>query len=177
MPTIVKIVNTETLPEVQKEIADSVNEIIDTYDASEDFDDDAYVMNTVNDNIYIIENRMYSESDLESFLNKNYNAIYSVALYAKKVANQYKFFSAEISRKIIKNADSILNILETIPEEQEEEQLPLQEQLQEPKKRGFFSRLFGKKKGGKSKRRKTKTKTKNRKIRKNASTRTRRRRQ
>lgn len=176
MPTIVKIVNTETLPEVQKEIADSVNEIIDTYDASEDFDDDAYVMNTVNDNIENIENRMYSESDLESFLNKNYNTIYSVALYAKKVANQYNFFSTETSRKIIKNADSILNILETIPEQQEEEQLQ-QEQLQEPKKRGFFSRLFGKKKGGKSKRRKTKSKTKNRKIRKNASTRTRRRRQ
>ena len=175
MPTIVKIVNIETLPEVQKDIAESVNEIIDTYD---DYADNNYesVVDTVYDNIYIIENRMYSESDLESFLNKNYNVIHSVALYAKKIAYQYKKLSAEKSRQIITNADSILNILERVPEQQEEEQLQ-QEQLplQEPKKRGFFSRLFGKKKGGKSKRRKTKIKTKNRKIRKNASTRTRRR--
>jgi hypothetical protein len=157
-------------------IAESVNEILDTYDNSDDFANDNYVINTVSDNIGNIQNIMSSELDLESFLNTYYNTIFYVAVYAKKIAYQYNFVYAEKFRNINSDADSILSMLEKLPEQQEQQLQPEQpEQLQpEPKKqRSLFSRLFGKK-GGKSKRRKTKTKTKNRKIRKNARTRTRR---
>jgi hypothetical protein len=154
--TIVRIEEFDT--EDEETIAESVNEI---FDSGRKID-----METLAFKIYNIDHIMSSSSELQSFLNKYYNTIFYVALYAKKIAYQ-RYRDSENFRSIINNAEHILIMLEKLPKEQK--QLPLQEQLQEPK-RGFFSRLFGKKKkGGKSKRRKTKkkkTKTKTKKTKK-----------
>lgn len=154
--------------EDQKKIANSVNKILDrdTYNASEDSDD--INMDELQTNIRIIDNIMSDpEPELESFLNKYYNTIFYVALYAKKIAYQYHYKSPEKFRNINQKAENILSRLEKLPEEQEQLQKQLQPEEQ-PKKRGLLSRLFGKK-GGKSKRRKTKkkkTKTKTKKTKK-----------